>query len=190
MVDERSFSLRHPPKRPLWWTNGPFASVIHENGLYGGRTALFPSAIHQNGRFGGWSPFPDSDLPGQRPFSRTVTIQNRGPSTPGGVFPEGCHSKPGTIHTRGRFPGRSPLKTGDHPHRGPISRKVNVWSGAGRHKATCHPRLGGACEGAAMCRKGRRGSPVPPRPATKRISAPPPLDGQEWHGLFVATTRC
>ena len=28
--------LRHPPKRPFWWMNGPFALVIHQNDLYGG----------------------------------------------------------------------------------------------------------------------------------------------------------
>ena len=39
-------------------------------------------------------------------FSRTVAFQNQGPSTLEAVFPEGRHSKPGTIHTRPRFPGR------------------------------------------------------------------------------------
>ena len=90
------------------------------------------------------------------------------------------HLKQPTIHARGRFPGRSPFKTGDRPHQRPFSRTVSAWSGAGRYKATCHPRLGGACEGAATCRKGRRGSPVPPvRDAKKAGSATltrPPWD--------------
>ncbi len=34
--------------------------------------------------------------------------------------------------------------------------------GTGRHEATCHPRLGGACEAMALRRESRRGSPVPP----------------------------
>ena len=32
-----------------------------------------------------------------------------------------------------------------------------------RHEATCHPRLGGACEANGRVREGRRGSPVPAR---------------------------
>ena len=34
------------------------------------------------------------------------------------------HLKPPTIHARGRFPGRSPFKTGDHPRQRSFSRKV------------------------------------------------------------------
>ena len=44
--------------------------------------------------------------------------------------------------------------------------------GAGWHEATCHPRLGGACEARALCREGRRGSPVAPCLATRRKMAP------------------
>ena len=44
--------------------------------------------------------------------------------------------------------------------------------GAGWHEATCHPRLGGACEARALCREGRRGSPVAPCLATRRKVAP------------------
>ena len=49
---------------------------------------------------------------------------------------------------------------------------VHVEGEAGWHKATCHPRLGGACEARALCREGRRGSPVAPCPATRRKGRP------------------
>ena len=52
------------------------------------------------------------------------------------------------------------------------SRMVHVEGGAGWHEATCHPRPGGACEARALCRKGRRGSPVAPCPARHRKGAP------------------
>ena len=42
LVDELSFSPCHPPKRPFWWTNRPFALAIHQNGLFRGRTVLLP----------------------------------------------------------------------------------------------------------------------------------------------------
>ena len=84
-----------------------------------------------------------------------------------------------SVNKKGLFCLPTFLFASDFPGTGVSIRLVNVWSGAGWCKATCHPRLGGACEGTAMCWKGRRGSPVPPRPATKRISAPPPLNGQE-----------
>ena len=44
--------------------------------------------------------------------------------------------------------------------------------GAGWHKATCHPRLGGSCEARALCREGRRGSPVTPCLARRRKGRP------------------
>ena len=34
---------------------------------------------------------------------------------------------------------------------------VAGWSGMGRHEATCHPRLGGACEAIGHARKGQAG---------------------------------
>ena len=49
---------------------------------------------------------------------------------------------------------------------------VHVEGGAGWHEATCHPRLGGACEARALCREGRRGSPVAPCLATSRKGRP------------------
>ena len=97
----------------------------------------------------------------------TEIFLNHRPSGIEGSYVDSPPLKPLTIHAGTCFPGRSPLPTGDRPRWDLFSRKVNVWSGAGWCKATCHPRLGGACEGAAMCRKGRRGSPVPHRPATR-----------------------
>ncbi len=40
--------------------------------------------------------------------------------------------------------------------------RARIGGGAGRHEATCHPRLGGACEAMALRWESRRGSPVPP----------------------------
>ena len=48
------------------------------------------------------------------------------------------------------------------PPKEPFWWMAKAGSGAGRHEATCHPRLGGACEATASQRQGRRGSPVPP----------------------------
>ena len=80
--------------------------------------------VHTSGRFPGRSPLPTGDHPRQRPFSRKVTPSNRGPSTLGPVFPDGHSFQPGTVHARGHFSGRSPFKTGDHPHQRPFSRTV------------------------------------------------------------------
>ena len=61
------------------------------------------------------------------------------------------------------------------------SRMVHVESGAGWHEATCHPRPGGACEARALCREGRRGSPVAPCSATRRKGHPGLEGGAGWH---------
>ena len=58
---------------------------------------------------------------------------------------------------------------------------VHVEGGAGWHEATCHPRPGGACEARALCREGRRGSPVAPCPATRRKGHPGLEGGAGWH---------
>ena len=79
-----------------------------------------------------------------------VTFQNWGPSTLGPVFPDGRPFQPGTVHARGRF-----------------FRTVNACSGAGRYKATCHPRLGGACEAIGLVRKGQAGVAGAARPRRK-----------------------
>ena len=96
-----------------------------------------------------------------------VTFQNWGPSTLGPVFPDGHLSKLGTVHAGTCFPGRSPLPTGDRPRQRPFPRTVIVWSGAGRYKATCHPRLGGACEAIGLVRKGQAGVAGAARPRRK-----------------------
>ena len=58
---------------------------------------------------------------------------------------------------------------------------VHVEGGAGWHEATCHPRLGGACEARALCREGRRGSPVAPCLATRRKGRPGLPDAGRGH---------
>ena len=89
-VDELPFCLRHPPKRPIWWTNCPFVS-----------------AIHQNGSFGGWPPAPSTNRPGLGLVSRKDGAFSEGPSMPEACFPEGRCLFRGTFHARGLFPGRS-----------------------------------------------------------------------------------
>ena len=108
-------------------------------------------------------------------FSRTVVILNRGPSTLGPIFPEGHPFQPGTVHTGTCFPGWSPFKTGDRPHWDLFSRTVNAWSGAGRYEATCHPRLGGACEANGLVRIAQAGvaGAAPARDVKKACSATP-----------------
>ena len=102
-------SLRpcHPPKRPIWWTNCPFVS-----------------AIHQNGSFGGWPPAPSTNRPGLGLVSRKVDAFSGGPSMPEACFPEGRCLFRGTFHARGLFPGRSAPFQGDLPCQRPVSRKV------------------------------------------------------------------
>ena len=68
--------------------------------------------VHTGTCFPGRSPLPTGDRPRWEPFSRTVAPSNRGPSTLGPVFPDGHLSKPGTVHSRGRFPGRSTFGAG------------------------------------------------------------------------------
>ena len=65
---------------------------------------------------------------------------------------------------------------------------VHVEGGAGWHEATCHPRLGGACEARALCREGRRGSPVAPCLATRRKGAPCPATRRKM-APWAAGTR-
>ncbi len=74
---------------------------------------------------------------------RFVHRKKAGPSRKMAPGMEGPPEKRRTFRENGPWHGRS-------------------WGGAGRHEATCHPRLGGACEATASQRQGRRGSPVPP----------------------------
>ncbi len=48
-----------------------------------------PGTVHAGTCFPGRSPLPTGDRPRWDLFSRTVTFQNRGPSTPEAVFPDG-----------------------------------------------------------------------------------------------------
>ena len=109
----------------------------------------------------------------------TEIFLNYRPSGIWGSYVDSPHLKPPTIHARGRFPGRSLLPTGDRPRQRPFSRLVNVWSGTGWCKATCHPRLGGACEATGLVRIAQAGVAGAAPPATPRGPAPPPLNGQE-----------
>ena len=118
-IAARFFVPAHPSKRPIWWTNAPFASAIHQNGLYGGRTAFFVPR----------SPFKCGALPRWGLFSRKVLRFSGGPSMPGAIFPEGPAFFPGTFHARARFPGRSCVFPGDLPCQEPFSRKVLRFSG-------------------------------------------------------------
>ena len=54
----------------------------------------------------------------------TEIFLNYRPSGIWGSYVDSPHLKPPTIHARGRFPGRSPLPTGDRPHQRPFSRMV------------------------------------------------------------------
>ena len=111
-VDERPFSLRHPPKQHFWWMNCPF-----------------PFAIHQNGTFGGRLPPHLGNLPGKGLFFWKVLRFSGGPSMPGAVFLEGPALFRGTFHARSHFPGRSCVFQGDLPCQGPFFRKVLRFSG-------------------------------------------------------------
>ena len=117
-------SLRpcHPPKRPIWWTNCPFVS-----------------AIHQNGSFGGWPPAPSTNRPGLGLVSRKVDAFSGGPSMPEACFPEGRCLFRGTFHARGLFPGRSAPFQGDLPCQRPVSRKVGAFSGGPSMPEACFP---------------------------------------------------
>ena len=81
-------------------------------GSYVDSPHLKPPTIHARGRFPGRSLLPTGDRPRQRPFSRTVTPSNWGPSTPAAFFPDGHPFQPGTVHARGRFPGWSTFGAG------------------------------------------------------------------------------
>jgi len=133
----------------------------------------------------GWSPLETTHRPRQRPFSRTVTPSNRGPSTLGPVFPDGHSFQPGTVHAGTCFPGRSLLPTGDRPRWDLFSRTVAFQNKGPSTLEAISPagqRLerGGVVQGdmpppargvpakrMALCESRRRGSPVPPHPATR-----------------------
>ena len=110
---------------------------------------------------------------------RFVHRKKAGPSRKMAPGMEGPPEKRRTFRENGPWHGRSWGRCRASPEKGWFfgtelligrgnPRKVPFWwmarakSGAGRHEATCHPRLGGACEAAASQRQGRWGSPVPP----------------------------
>ena len=67
-----------------------------------------------------------------------------------------------TFRENDPFPGRSLRWGGSRPPKSPFWWMAKARGGTGRHEATCHPRLGGACEAMALRRESRRGSPVLP----------------------------
>ena len=120
-----------------------------------------------------------ADLPGKRPLAWKVPRKNAGPSGKTGTSMEGPPEKRRTFRENNPFPGRFPRwggsrppkeafwwmakgKRADHPRKSPFWWMAKARGGTGRHEATCHPRLGGACEAMALRRESRRGSPVLP----------------------------
>ena len=75
---------------------------------------------------------------------------------------EGPWKKGRTFRENSPYPGRFPRWGGSRPPKVPFWWMAKARGGTGRHEATCHPRLGGACEAMALRRESRRGSPVPP----------------------------
>jgi len=134
----------HPPKRPIWWTNCPFVS-----------------AIHQNAPFGGWAPVPSPNRPGLGLVSRKVGAFSGGPSIPEACFPEGRCLFRGTFHARGLFPGRSVPFQGDLPYQRPVSRKVGAFSGGTFHARGLFPGRSVPFQGDLPCQ----------RPVSRKVSA-------------------
>ena len=75
---------------------------------------------------------------------------------------EGPPEKRRTFRKNDPFPGRFPRWGSSRSPKVPFWWMAKARGGAGRHEATCHPRLGGACEAMALRWESRRGSPVPP----------------------------
>jgi hypothetical protein len=127
---------------------------------------------------------------------RSVHRKKAGPSRKMAPGMEGPPEKRRTFQENGLWHGRSWGRCRASPEKGWFfgtelligrgnPRKVPFWwmaragSGAGRHEATCHPRLGGACEAAASQRQGRRGSPVPPGLAESKGA------GRDYRSFFT-----
>ena len=135
---------------------------------------LFRGTFHARGLFPGRSAPFQGDLPCQGPISRKVPTLFLGTSHVGTVYLVG-HGAVGReggatlmFFAEGRITCASSRRLP-----GPL---VLVGScRVGRHEATCHPRLGGACARGCLrsdgpCAEGRRGSPVPPHPATHQTT--------------------
>ena len=115
-----------------------------------GKTAPIPEGppetaptIRKNSPYPGRSPGKAQDLPGKWLLAWKVPRKSAGPSGKTAPGMEGPLDGEVAVHQKCRFGG---------------------WRrrGTGRHEATCHPRLGGACEAMALRRESRRGSPVLP----------------------------
>ena len=101
-------------------------------------------------------------LPGKWLLAWKVPRKNTGPSGKMAPGMEGPPEKHRTFRENSPYPGRFPRWGGSRPPKVPFWWTAKARGGTGRHEATCHPRLGGACEAMALRRESRRGSPVPP----------------------------
>ena len=104
--------------------------------------------FRKNSPWHGRSPGKAQDLPEKRPLAWKVPRKSAGPSGKTTPSPEGPLDGEG--------------ERAVHPRKSPFWWMAKARGGTGRHEATCHPRLGGACEAMALRREGRRGSPVLP----------------------------
>ncbi len=114
LVDERPFCHRHPRKCPIWWmaiipNSGPFGleSISPDGRPLEGRT------FRAGGHFPGRSPSGRQDLPGRRPFSRTVTLWKAGPSGLEVIFPDGRPLALSVSLMRGGWKARQQRGSGD-----------------------------------------------------------------------------
>ena len=118
--------------------------------------------FRKNDLYPGRSPGKAQDLPGKWPLAWKVPRKSAGPSGKTAPGMEGPPEKRRTFRKNDPFPGRFPRWGGSRPPKVPFWWMAKARGGTGRHEATCHPRLGGACEAMALRRESRRGSPVLP----------------------------
>ena len=118
--------------------------------------------FRENGPWHGRSLGKTQDLPGKRPLAWKVPRKKAGPSGKMAPSMEGPLENHRTFRENDPFPGRSLRWGGSRPPKSPFWWMAKARGGTGRHEATCHPRLGGACEAMALRRESRRGSPVLP----------------------------
>ena len=114
--------------------------------------------FRKNSPWHGRSPGKAQDLPEKRPLAWKVPRKSAGPSGKTTPSPEGPLDGEG--------------ERAVHPRKSPFWWMAKARGGTGRHEATCHPRLGGACEAMALRRESRRGSPVLPWLAGSNKSSP------------------
>ena len=134
--------------------------------------------FRENGPWHGRSPGKAQGLPGKWLLAWEVPRKSAGPSGKMAPSMGGPLDGEVAVHQKCRFGGRrrgkarsstkKPVlvdgegKRAVHPRKSPFWWMAKARGGTGRHEATCHPRLGGACEAMALRRESRRGSPVLP----------------------------